>query len=373
MSKVYLDHAATTPLCDEARAAMEPFLASRFGNPSEPHTLGRQSRLAVETARRTIAGLVDCEPRQLVFTSGGTEADNQAVFGLAGRPLGRLVCSAIEHPAVRAPVQELERQGFDVAWTPVDADGSIDRDAFAAQVREGDRAACVMWANNVTGVVQPVADLAAVAAERGVPLHADAVQAAASLSIAFRAGGVETMAMSAHKLRGPKGVGALVARDPARLRPLIWGGGQEAGSRSGTENVPGIVGFAAALEAMRARDDDRRALRDRLEEGLGEDIAVVSAGAERLPGHVLISVPGLRADLVVLALDEAGYVVSAGSACSAGDAEPSHVLVAQGMDTDEARCVIRVTIGIDTSVAEVDGFLLALNAAVMRLRTGALS
>jgi cysteine desulfurase len=373
VSQVYLDHAATTPLCDEARAAMEPFLAASFGNPSEPHALGRRSRLAVENARRTIARQIDCEPGQLVFTSGGTEADNQAVFGLAGRPLGRLVCSAIEHPAVREPVLELERQGFDVAWTPVDDEGTIDAGVFAAQVHEGDRAACVMWANNVTGVIQPVAKLAAIAAERGVPLHADAVQAAASLPISFRRSGAETMAISAHKLGGPKGTGALVARDPARLRPLIWGGGQETGARSGTENVPGIVGFAAAMEAMRARDDGRRALRDRLEQGLGGEMSVVSAGAARLPGHTLIAVPGLRADLLVLALDEAGYAVSAGSACSAGDAEPSHVLVAQGMGADEARCVIRVTIGPQTSAAEMDGFLPALHGAVTRLRAGALS
>jgi len=186
---VYLDHAATSPLCDEARAAMEPYLTERFGNASEPHAPGRLAREGLERARAQVAELLGCEPRQVVFTSGGTEADNQAVFGLAGRPLGRLVVSEIEHSAVRAPALELERQGFEVGWAPVDGRGVLDLEWFAQVVREGDRVACVMWANNVTGAVQPVAEAAAVAAERGVPLHADAVQAAASLPVDFAACG----------------------------------------------------------------------------------------------------------------------------------------------------------------------------------------
>jgi len=372
MSSVYLDHAATSPLCAEAQEAMEPFLSTRFGNPSEPHRMGREARAAIEGARRTMAELLGCRPDQIIYTSGGTEADNQAVFGLCGRPLGRLVCSVVEHPAVRVPAEELVRQGFEVGWAPVDGHGMIDPAAFAELVREGDRVACAMWANNVTGVVQPVAELAAIAASRGVPLHVAAVQAAPSMPLSFAASGAETMALSAHKVQGPKGVGALIARDPGSLRPLIWGGGQEAGHRSGTENVPGIVGFAAALAASRQRRDGRRALRDRLEAGVGE-VPVVSAGAERLPGHVLLRIDGLRADLVVLALDEAGYEVSAGSACSAGSTEPSAALVAQGMTPDEARAVIRVTIGPHTTEADIDGFLDALRAIVVRLRSGALA
>jgi cysteine desulfurase len=368
----YLDHAATSPLCEEAREAMAPFLSEQFGNASEPHAYGRQARIAVESARRRIAGLLGAEPGQIVFTSGGTEADNQAVFGLCGRPLGRLVVSEIEHSAVRAPALELERQGFEVGWAPVDGRGVLDLEWFAQVVREGDRVACVMWANNVTGAVQPVAEAAAVAAERGVPLHADAVQAAASLPVDFAACGAETLALSAHKLHGPKGVGCLVARDPGRLRPLIWGGGQEAGARSGTENVPGIVGFAAALEAMRTHGDRRLALRERLEQGLSPGMQVVSADAPRLPGHSLILIEGVRAELLVLALDRSGFAVSAGSACAAGSSEPSHVLVAQGLSADQARCVIRVTIGIDTTADEIDGLLAALHESVEALRAGVL-
>ena len=358
---VYLDHAATSPLCDEARAAMEPYLTERFGNASEPHAAGRAAREGLQAARATIASLLGCAPAQVVFTSGGSEADNQAVFGLTGRPLGRIVVSAIEHPAVREPARELERQGFDVAWVGVDSSGVVDVDEFDRAVRPGDRMAAVMWANNVTGVVQPVAELAAICAERGVPLHTDAVQAAASLPVDFAA-----------KMHGPKGVGALIARDPSRLRPLIWGGGQEGGSRSGTENVAGVVGFAAALAAVRGRSDRRRTLRDRLEQRVGGGLTAVSAEADRLPGHSLLLADGIRSDLLVLSLDQAGFAVAAGSACASGESEPSHVLLAQGMTPDQARSVIRVSIGIDTTEAEVDGFTAAAGECVERLRAGAL-
>jgi cysteine desulfurase len=367
----YLDHAATSPLCVEAREAMAPYLEQRFGNASEPHAYGREARAGLEGARDRVAALLGCRPQQLVFTSGGSEADNQAVFGLTGRPLGRMVLSTIEHSAVLAPARELERQGFELGWAPVTGDGVVDVAAFAELVRPGDRMAAVMWANNVTGAVQPVAELAAICADRGVPLHVDAVQAAASLQIDFASCGAETLALSAHKMHGPKGVGALVARDPARIRPLIWGGGQEGGLRSGTENVAGIVGFAAALAAMRSRGDQRRELRDRMEAALPE-FAAVSAGVERLPGHSLLQVPGIRADLLVLALDQAGYAVSAGSACASGDSEPSHVLTAQGMHADDARSVVRVSIGVDSTVEDVDGFCAALRECVDRLRSGAL-
>jgi cysteine desulfurase len=372
MSAVYLDNAATTPLCAEARAAMEPYLAERFGNASEPHGFGRAARTALEQARARVGELLGAEPGQVVFTSGGSEADNQAVFGLAGSTPGRLVISAIEHPAVREPARELERRGFEVAWAPVDREGTVDAGEFERLVRPGDRLAAAMWANNVTGVVQPVQRLAAAAAERRVPFHTDAVQAAASLPVGLAASGAGSVALSAHKLGGPKGVGCLLVRTPFDLPPLVWGGGQEHGLRSGTENVPGVVGFAAALEATQAAADARAALRTRLEQALGDHIRVVSAGATRLPGHLLALVPGIRADLLVLALDREGYAVAAGSACAAGDAEPSHVLLAQGMSAQDSRSVVRVSLGLQTSAAEVDGFAAAFRSCVERLRAGAL-
>jgi cysteine desulfurase len=372
MTPVYLDHAATTPLGPEARAAMEPYLSEKFGNASEPHAYGREARAALEGARRTVAELLDCEPGQVVFTSGGSEADNQAVFGFCGRPLGRLVVSMIEHPAVREPALELERQGFEVAWVPVDGGGTVDVEAFAAAVRPGDRVAVAMWANNVTGVVQPVEELARIARERGVPFHCDAVQAAASLRVSFAGSGVDSMAISAHKLHGPKGVGCLVARDPGRLRPLVLGGGQERGHRSGTENIAGCVGFAAALAAARSSADRRLRMRGRLEASLPGGVDVVCAGADRLPGHSLLRIAGVRAELLVLALDREGFAVAAGSACSAGDGEPSHVLVAQGMSAEDARSVIRVSIGAGTTADEIDGFTAALGRTIGTLRQGIL-
>ncbi len=351
---------------------MEPYLAEQFGNASEPHEFGRAARAALERSRVRIGELLEADPGQVVFTSGGSEADNQAVFGLAGGPPGRVVVSAIEHPAVREPARELERRGFEVAWAPVDGEGTVDAEEFERLLRPGDRLAAVIWANNVTGVVQPVERLVAAAAERGVPFHTDAVQAAASLPVGLRASGAESVALSAHKLGGPKGVGCLLVRTPASLPPLVWGGGQEHGLRSGTENVPGIVGFAAALEATRAAADSRAALRARLEAALGDRVTVVCAGATRLPGHVLVLVPGIRADLLVLALDREGYAVAAGSACAAGDAEPSHVLIAQGMSARDARSVVRVSLGRHTTAAEVDGFAAAFRTCVEGLRAGAL-
>jgi cysteine desulfurase len=352
---------------------MEPFLADRFGNASEPHALGRAARAALENARRTVAECTGCEPAQVIFTSGGTEADNQAVLGLAGDEPGRIVVSAVEHPAVREPALHLGRRGFDVAWAPVDRSGVLDLDAFRELVQPGDRLAAVMWANNVTGVIQPIAEAAAVCADRGVPLHVDSVQAAPSLPVRFAATGAAAMALSAHKLHGPKGVGCLLAREPSAIPPLIRGGGQEAGRRSGTENVAGAAGFAAALAAAPPGNDPRRGLRDRLEAGLPDGVDVVSADADRLPGHSLLLIPGLRAELLVLALDRAGFAVAAGSACESEDQEPSHVLTAQGMGAADARSVIRVSLGCGSTEADVDGFLAALAAALADLRAGALA
>jgi cysteine desulfurase len=368
----YLYHAATTPVWPEVEAAMVPFLGARFGNASEPHAAGRDAAAALARAREEVAAALGAEPAQVVFTSGGTEADNQAVFGLAGEPPGRLVVSAIEHPAVREAALRLERRGFEVAWAPVDGDGVVDAEAFAALVRPGDRLAAVMWANNVTGVVQPVAALAVVAAERGVPFHADAVQAAPSLPVSL-APGVETLAVSAHKLHGPKGAGCLVAREPRRLPPLLAGGGQEGGLRPGTENVAGAVGLAAALAAVRARRDDRATLRDLLERRAAAAGALpLGVRAPRLPSHSLLHCPGVRADLLVLALDRAGYAVAAGSACASGEPAPSHVLLAQGLDPAAARSALRVTLGLDTTAPDVHGFCDALETALADLRTGAL-
>jgi cysteine desulfurase len=368
---IYLDHAATTPLSDEAFAAMEPYLRTAFGNPSEPHAAGRAARAGLVAARERVAATLGVRPGDVVFTGGGSEADALAVLGrLAGG--GRVVASAIEHPAVRETLRAYAARGGEVAWAPVTADGVVDLDALDALVKPGDALACLMWANNVTGAVQPVEAAAALCAERGVPLHVDAVQAASGIAVSVAAlGPAATLAIAAHKLGGPKGVGVLAGPGVATLAPVYHGGGQEHGLRPGTENVAGAAGLAAALAgrqgpAAPAERGPRAAPRDRLEAACG--LPSAAAGVERLPGHALLLADGVRGDLLVQVLDGAGFCVAAGSACASGSAEPSHVLTAMGYEPAGARSALRVTLGPETSDADVDAFSLALRDALAPLR-----
>ena len=357
---IYLDHAATTPVSDAAWQAMEPYLRERFGNPSEPHAAGRAARAGLDEARASVAATLGCAPAEVVFTGGGSEADNLAVLGrLQGG--GRVVASAIEHPAVREP---LRAYGGEVAWAPVGGDGVVDLDALDALVQPGDALCCIMAANNVTGALQPVAAIAELCGARGVPLHVDAVQAASGADVRALPGRT-TLALAAHKLGGPKGVGALAGPGVADLPVVVRGGGQEHGLRPGTENVAGAAALAAALAARQGPDAPaeraaRAALRDRLERAAG--VPVAAAGAPRLPGHALL-LAGVRGDLVVHQLDGAGICVAAGSACAAGSTEPSYVLSAMGIDPAAARGAVRVTLGPETTSDEVDAFLMAFTTA----------
>jgi cysteine desulfurase len=357
---IYLDHAATTPLSDAASAAMEPFLRERFGNPSEPHAAGRAARAGLDEARRLVADVLGLEPDDVVFCGGGTEADNLAMGGRL-QSGGRVVASAIEHPAVREAVRAHARRGGEVVWAPVNGDGVIDVAALAALVAPGDAICCVMWANNVTGVLQPVEEIAAVCAERDVPLHVDAVQAAGGAAVdAALLGAGGTLALAAHKLGGPKGVGVLAGRGVRTLAPVLHGGGQEAGIRPGTENVAGAAGMAAALaerQGDRGEWSRRAARRARLEAGAG--LVVAGAAAARLPGHSLF-LTGVRGDTLVVQLDADGICAAAGSACAAGTAEPSHVLAAMGIDDRTARTALRVTQGPGTTDADLDALLASL-------------
>ncbi len=355
----YLDHAATTPLSDAAWAAMEPYLRERFGNPSEPHAAGRAARAGLDAARETVALVLGVAPSEVVFCAGGTEADNLAVAGRLADG-GRAVASAVEHPAVREPLLAYERRGGDVCRAPVDADGVVDLTRLAALVRPGDAICSVMWANNVTGVVQPIEEIAAICADRGVPLHVDAVQAAGGTGVSATVLGERgTLAIAAHKLGGPKGVGVLAGRGVASLSAVLHGGGQEAGLRPGTENVAGAAGLAAALAERQGDPAEwgrRASRRDRLEREAG--LPVAGGGAPRLPGHSLL-LTGVRGDVLVVQLDGEGICVAAGSACAAGTAEPSHVLSAMGYDDTEARGALRVTLGPETNDGDVDRFLAA--------------
>jgi len=376
--RVYCDHAATTPLCDEAWQAMEPFLRERFGNASEPHWAGREARAGLTDARRRAAGALGCRARDIVFTGGGSEADNIAVLGRCGAAQGRVVSSPIEHPAVGRALAALAERGLEVVLAPVDAEGVLDLEALADLVRPGDRACFVIWANNVTGVVQPVSAIAELCAERGVPLHLDAVQAVAGVDVDLAAlPGEVTIAVAAHKLGGPKGAGLLAGPGIGSLCPCLHGGGQERGLRPGTEDVAGAAACATVVERAQTAEAHRsllRELRDQYESTLGERVEGVrfaSAGAERLPGHSLTLLDGLRGDTLVALLDREGFAVAAGSACSSGASDPSHVLQAMGVDRERALGALRISLGDLSEPAHVPALVDAVERAVVPLRAAA--
>ena len=377
MDHVYLDHAATTPLSEAARAAMEPFLGDRFGNASSVHAPGREARKAVDEAREQIAAAVGARPDEVVFTSGGTEADNLAIKGAAwhGREQGRdgVVVTAIEHHAVLDPAHWLGRQGFRVAETGVDADGVVRTDRLEAAIDAKTPVVSVMSANNEVGTVQPIAECARVARGAGAVFHTDAVQGLPWLGV--DAAAADLMTLSAHKLGGPKGVGALVIRRGVKIQPLLHGGGQEREVRSGTYNVAGIVGFGAAvthwMEHRAAWSRSVGALRNRLQEhmtGALDRVRVQGEAAERLPNNLHVIVEGIDGESLILLLDAAGIAASQGSACSSGAAEPSHVLAAMGVSRDLARGALRLTLGPSTTEADVDRAAEAITGSVQRLR-----
>lgn len=361
---------------------MEPFLGDGCGNPSSLHTEGRTARAAVERARAQVAALVGASPDQVVFTSGGTEANNLALTGVltgaAGRPF-RMVTSTIEHPAVLATTRALVRRGAAQVMTAgVNADGVVEVEALRAALLPETRLVSVMAANNVTGVLQPVAEIAAVAHAHGALFHTDAVQAVGKLPLNCERDGFDLLSVSAHKLHGPQGVGALIARADIGLGPVLHGGGQERGLRSGTENVAGIVGFGAAAEiVLRERSDESVrliAMRDHLADGIRRvlpEAYLIGHPFRRLPGHLCMGFAGLEGESItlLLALDEAGFAVSTGSACSAHRAsEPSYVLQAMGFDAFRARGALRITLGRYNTAAEVERLLETLPAIVKRLR-----
>lgn len=365
---VYLDHNATTPLDPEVFEAMRASLSPSFGNPSSVHARGRAARDAIEQARVEVAALVGADPRQVIFTSGGTEANNLALKGVAGRAaVGRILVGATEHAAILDPADALARRGWVVERLAVDGAGRVDPGTVSERMGDDVRLVSVMWANNETGVIQDIAAIAHVARERGAVVHTDAVQAVGSLEVDFRRSGVLLMTLSAHKLYGPKGVGALIVDRALDLEPLIHGGGQEQGLRGGTEGLAGIVGFGCAARLARGRRDadaaHLRPLRERLEAGLTQrdDVTIFAREAERLPNTVQCAVPGLDGEALVLELDKRGFAVSSGSACHSRSGQPSHVLLAMGVDPALARSAIRVSLGRDNSEADVDGLLSALD------------
>jgi cysteine desulfurase len=374
---VYLDNAATTPLDPLVLESMLHHLGGRRGNPSSLHALGNAARDAVEEARISVAALIGAPPDEVLFSSGGTESDAIAVLGLArsAPPEKRhAVVSIVEHAAVREDMKRLEREGFEVSWIGVDADGLIDQDEFAAALRPDTALAAIIWANNEVGTVEPVGELAELCLKRDIPFHTDAVQAAGRVPIDVSDVPVSTLAMSAHKLYGPQGVGALYVRRGFSPEPVVYGGGQEKGLRSGTQNVAGIVGLGRAAELAREEMDERvaheRALRDRILAGAEAipDVTLNGHRELRLSNNVHLTVSGVEAESLVLFLDSLGFAVGSGSACSSGGHKASPVLLAMGRSERDAFSVVRITVGKDNTAEEVDGFLEAFGTAVAQLR-----
>jgi cysteine desulfurase len=372
---VYLDHNATTPLDSSVREAMLPWFGDRFGNASSRHEYGRAARKAVDEARAQVAAAVNAHPTEVIFTGGGSEANNLFIKGAAAlmKP-GLVAVSAIEHPCVREPARQLIRSGWRCVEIAVDGGGRIDLAAFDRVLAEKPRLVSIMQANNETGVIQDVAALAKTVKTAGGWMHCDAVQALGKIEVDFRALGVHGLTLSAHKIRGPVGVGALIVDKRIELAPLVAGGGQERNLRSGTENVMAIVGFGAACELIvsyrEARSRQIAALQAVLEAGLvGLGARIFSAGAPRLVNTSFFAIPGVDGETLVGRLDRAGFAVASGSACSSAHPEPSHTLLAMGVDAALARAAVRVSLGAGSTRQDVDGFLTALGENLASLRT----
>jgi cysteine desulfurase len=374
---IYLDHAATSPLRPKVLEAMLPHLTTNAGNPSSLHATGRRARKAIDEAREAIAGLIGAQPREIVFTAGGTEADNLAVKGAAWAATARgrhLVTTAVEHKAILNPIAILERANFEVIHLPVDRYGRVDPVDVAAALTERTTLVSVMAANNEVGTLQPIAAIGEIVRGHGAKLHVDAIQWAAHEPIDVDAWQADLVSLSAHKMGGPQGVGALYVRRGTQLLPQLQGGSQERQRRAGTENVAGIVGFAAAFrlaQADLAEADRLRELSRRLRIGLEELDGVTLTGHpdERLPNNVSVVIDGVEGGDLVAALDLEGVEVSTGSACTSGSTEPSHVLLAMGIDPDLAHGSLRITTGPETTTDDVDVALSTIRAVLPRLRS----
>lgn len=360
---VYLDNNASTQIDPRVLDAMMPYLTDRYANPSSAHRFGSQVTAAIEQARDQVAALLGARPSEIVFTSGGTESDNAAVFGLAAaRPDKRhLIATAVEHHALLEPLTRLEREGYRVTRLAADTNGQIDLDALRDALDDDTVLVSAMLANNETGAILPVAEIARIAAERRVPVHTDAVAAAGKLPIDVEQLGVSLLSISAHKLHGPKGVGVLYLRRGTAWQPLIVGGSQERNRRGGTHNAPGIIGLGAACELAAAAVDTHaervRTLRDRLETEIVArcpGARVIAANGPRLPNTACICFPGIQAEALLILLSEAGVCVSSGAACSSGSLEPSHVLAAMGIDPTLAHGQIRFSLSRLTTEADID-------------------
>jgi cysteine desulfurase len=378
MERFYFDHNATTPVSPEVLETMVSCLGQVYGNASSIHHFGQMAKQRLETARRQTAALIGCHPREIVFVSGGTEADNLALFGIVRHGASgsaHIITTAVEHPAVLNACAQLEREGAAVTYVPVGSDGLVDPADIRRALRPQTVLVSVMHANNELGTVQPIAEIAAIAREAGVYLHADGVQALGKIPVDIETLGVDLYSMSGHKIYGPKGVGALYVRQGTRLGAIQFGGHHERDRRPGTENVPGAAAFGRAAELagahLEATATRMSRLRDRLEAALLERIphtGVNGSRGERTPNTTNIYFDYLDGEALVIALDLRGFAVSSGAACSSGAVEPSHVLTAIGLAAERARASIRFSLGRDTTAEQVDALIEAVAASVAHLR-----
>ncbi|OGC11640.1 cysteine desulfurase NifS [candidate division WOR-1 bacterium RIFOXYA12_FULL_52_29] len=378
MNRIYLDYAATTPCDKRVALAMAPYFTDKFGNPSSIHGFGQETRGAVEKAREQVARLINAKPKEIVFTSGGTEADNHALLGVAyanEKKGDHLVVSAVEHHAVLECAEFLKKRGLRVTTVPVDKYGLVDPVDVAKAIEEKTILVSVMQANNEIGTIQPIAEIAKAVKAKGAYFHTDAVQTAGHLPIDVEKLGIDLLSASAHKLYGPKGVGCLYIRKGTRLTSFLHGGAQEGGKRGSTENVPGIVGFGAAAELaggeMETENQRVARLRDKLKEGLLAKIPESQLNGhptDRLPNNLNITIKYVEGESMLLSLDMEGIAASTGSACSSGSLEPSHVLLAIGLPHELAHGSVRFSLGKYTTEAEIDRVLAVFPPIVERLR-----
>ena len=377
-NRIYLDHAATTPLAPEALAEMMPFWTECFGNPSSVHATGRGAHRALDSARKRIAAAIGAEPREIYFTSGGSESDNWAVKGaaFAGRDRGRhVITTSIEHHAVLHACRWLEEQGYEITLLPVDNLGRVDPEDVRRAVRTDTVLISVMTANNEIGTLQPIREIGEIARERGIPFHTDAVQAIGAVPVNVREMNADLLSLSAHKFHGPRGVGALYVRQGIRLESLIHGGAQERGLRAGTENLPGAAGMGKAIEMALANLPEKSAriagMRDLLIRGILESLPGTLLNGDpvrRLPGNAHFTFPGVDGEALLLRLDLAGIAASGGSACTSGSREPSHVLSAIGQGPELSKGGLRLTLGEENTPEEIREVIQAVTAIVRDLR-----
>lgn len=376
--QIYLDNAATTKMSDYAIQAMLPYMNDIFGNPSSLHSAGQRANEALTNARERIAHLLNAKPSEITFTSGGSEADNQALISAAqlGEKNGKkhIISTAFEHHAVLHTLNKLQREGFEITLLPVPENGLIQPEQVAAALRSDTCLVSVMYANNEIGTIQPIAEIGALCRERGVLFHTDAVQAVGHLKIDVQSQHIDMLSLSAHKFHGPKGVGVLYARNGISLTPLIEGGAQERHKRAGTENIPGIMGMAAAMEDACAHLEENTAhvsaLRNRLIQGLSEiPHSVLNGDAKnRLPGNVHFCFEGIEGESLLLFLNDKGICASSGSACTSGSLDPSHVLLAIGRPHEIAHGSLRLSLSEETTESDIDITIQAVKDVVSRLR-----